>query len=376
LAVKESAVQILRCPRCKHDRSLELEAAVSDEQEVREGTLRCRNCGQAYSVSEGIIDLLYEPPEFVRREAAGLDRFAEVMRNDGWGREKILALPNVELGYWYAQATAMEALLASVDLRPGQRLVDVGSNTCWASNIFAERGLDVVALDIAKTELQGLRTAEYFIGSGNLYFERLQSVMFDMALASETMDYVFCCEVLHHNDAGNLRRTMQEAFRVLRPGGSLLVINEPLRFLFNLKRDHAHEVAQYEGYEHVFFFHQYYLAARRAGFQVRIREPAPDPFFRPWAATLAPETPIRDAIRSAGAHVVRRHPLTRRLMLAYKTLLVGDTSLHMIATKPGASGSGGANSPLGGEASDHRGGELLGAGSEHRPERPHQPVGE
>jgi SAM-dependent methyltransferase len=305
-----------------------------DDREVREGTLTCRHCGQGYPVGEGIIDLLYEPPEFVRREAAGLERFAEAMRNDGWGREQILSLPNVDLGYWYAQAIAMEALLAAVDLQPGQRLVDVGSNTCWASNVFAERGLEVIALDIAKTELQGLRTAEYFIESGKVYFERLLSVMFDMALASESMDYVFCCEVLHHNNVGNLRRTMQEIFRVLRPGGSLLVINEPLRFPFNLKRDHAQEVAQYEGYEHVFFFHQYYLAARRAGFQVKIREPAPDPFFRPWAATLGPQTGIKEAIWTTGAHVIRAHPLARRLVLAYKTLLVGDTSLHMVATKP------------------------------------------
>lgn len=34
----------LRCPVCRHDGTLELNAEVSDEREVREGRLRCRAC--------------------------------------------------------------------------------------------------------------------------------------------------------------------------------------------------------------------------------------------------------------------------------------------------------------------------------------------
>ena len=40
-------------------------------------------------------------------------------------------------------------------------VLDVGSNTCWAANQFARRGLNVVALDIATAEMQGLYTAEF-----------------------------------------------------------------------------------------------------------------------------------------------------------------------------------------------------------------------
>lgn len=333
--MKEAITEILRCPRCRYERTLQATVYARDEREVRMGSLTCNNCEEVYAVEEGIVDLLYEPPEFVRREAAGLERFAEIMRDHGWDRERIRALPDVDLGYWFAQGAAMRALLDTVDLQPGRRILDVGSNTCWASNIFARRGLEVVALDIAKAELQGLRTADYFIEQGDVYFERLLSAMFDPALAAESMDYVFCCEVLHHNDIDNLQRTMRELYRVLRPGGLLFVINEPLRFLFNLKRDHAHEVAEFEGYEHVFFAHEYYLAARRAGFNVSVQEPATDGFFGPWSATLEPQTRIREAVKRVAAHAARRHPLGRRLMLAYKTLLVGDVSLNLIGTKPG-----------------------------------------
>jgi SAM-dependent methyltransferase len=268
--VREQLTEILRCPRCEAQSTLRLTAGDRDVREVRTGTLECARCAQRYPILDGIVDLLHEPPAFVTREAAGLERFAAAMRADGWDRERIRALPNVELPYWHGQRRAIEALLARAGLPLGTRLLDVGANTCWASNIFAARGLEVIALDIAATELQGLRTADCFIAGGEVFFERLLSVMFAPALASESVDCVFCCEVLHHNDSAHLRRTLRELHRVLRPGGRLFVVNEPLRFPLRLKRDHGREVASFEGNEHVYFLHEYVLAARRAGFRVEL----------------------------------------------------------------------------------------------------------
>jgi SAM-dependent methyltransferase len=211
-----------------------------------------------------------DPPAFVRSERAGLERFAQVMRDDGWDEERIRALPQVDLPYWHGQRKAIDSLLERAPLRAGERLLDVGSNTCWASNLFATRGLEVVALDISTAELQGLRTADYFISEGSVYFERVLSPMFAPALAAASFDHVFCCEVLHHNDRAHLHRTMRELHRLLRPGGRLWVVNEPLRFPLRLKRDHGREVAEFEGNEHVYFLHEYWLATRRAGFRVTI----------------------------------------------------------------------------------------------------------
>ena len=258
---------MLRCPACRADGSLLLHAEASDDTEVREGSLACAGCNASFAVVNGIVDLLYEPPDFVLRESNGLDRFAEVMRADGWDGTRLRALPHSDDPYWHGQRGAMAALLDRAAFTPGERIVDVGSNTCWASNIFAARGLEVIALDIAMNDLQGLRAAEHFLGRNGVFFERLRSVMFAPAIASATIDCVFCCEVLHHNDPHHLRATFRELHRILRPGGRLFVINEPMRFPLRPKRDHGVEVAQYEGNEHVYFLYQYYLAARAAGFR-------------------------------------------------------------------------------------------------------------
>ena len=59
--------------------------------------------------------------------------------------------------------------------------------------------------------MQGLYTADYFIEDGTSYFERVLGSMNDMPIASNSLDYVYCCEVLHHNDSDGLRRTFEEA---------------------------------------------------------------------------------------------------------------------------------------------------------------------
>ena len=108
----------------------------------------------------GVPELLHDPPAHVLTEAAGLERFAEHMRSEGWDRELVRRLPDLEHGYWYVQARSMHQLLTTVPFAPGESVLDVGSNTCWAANHFAERGLRAVALDIATAELQGLYTAD------------------------------------------------------------------------------------------------------------------------------------------------------------------------------------------------------------------------
>jgi hypothetical protein len=123
----------------------------------------------------GVIELLYGAPDHVSREATGLARVAEQMKAVGWDRNRVLGLRfGVEHGYWYVQAVSLDQLLRTVNFQLGQSLLDVGSNTCWASNSFAERGLVVTALDIALTELQGLYQAK-----PGVFFERVLGSMFN-----------------------------------------------------------------------------------------------------------------------------------------------------------------------------------------------------
>lgn len=320
----------LRCPRCRRDRTMALTAKQTDAREVREGTLRCTACGTEYPVRRGVGELLLGAPDHIEREAAGLGRFADLMRADGWTPERIRQLPDIDDGYWFVQGASINHLLSTVPFAPGQRLLDLGSNTCWASNFFATRGLRVVALDISLWELQGLYTADYFIEDGSSYFERVLGSMNDIPIQSGSLDYVFACEVLHHNDARGLRRTFQEAHRVLKPGGRMLVINETLKTVHDPVGVHAEAVAQFEGYEHAHWAARYRWEAIRAGFSTRLLEPSYHGFFRD--AASAPRPPLSD-LGERWRYELRSRRLGRRAFLWWINHFVGGTSFQMIATK-------------------------------------------
>ena len=57
--MKESLLEILRCPLDKHE--LELEDAEYDDDEVVDGVLVCADCGERYPIDDGIPNLL--PPD-------------------------------------------------------------------------------------------------------------------------------------------------------------------------------------------------------------------------------------------------------------------------------------------------------------------------
>lgn len=325
------AAESLRCPACRRDRTLTLVAAAADEREIREGVLHCRACGAEHPVHRGVGELMRAAPEHVTREAEGLRRFADQMHADGWTRESVRRLPDIQDGYWYVQSTSFHQLLSTIGFMPGQRLLDIGSNTCWATNRFAVHGLEVVALDISLWELQGLWTADYFIEDGTSYFERVLGSMNDMPLASASLDYVYACEVLHHNDVAGLRRTFQEAFRVLRPGGRMLVINETLKTMRDPVGVHLDGVAQFDGHEHAHWAARYRLEAIRAGFATRLLEPLYHPFYREPPATSRPRW---TNWRLRAYEELRARPLGRRAYLPYLNHVKGGASFGMVATKP------------------------------------------
>jgi SAM-dependent methyltransferase len=332
--VKAELVEQLRCPACRSDHALRLCVQELDTREVREGLLRCSACAREFAVRRGVPELLHDPQDHILTEAAGLERFAEHMRLVGWDRELVRRLPDVEHGYWYVQARSMHQLLTTVPFRPGQTVLDVGSNTCWASNHFAERGLRAIALDIATTELQGLYTAEYFLEDNHVFFERILGSMDAIPLGSSSIDYVYCCEVLHHNDPAGLRRTLQEIFRVLRPGGRLLMVNETLRTLRDPSGMHLDGVAQYEGYEHANPAYRYRWEATRAGFFTDVTEPHYRPFFGDAELALPPNTPPLRAAAARAGFALRRFGLARRAYLWWLNNIWGGVSMNMIATKP------------------------------------------
>lgn len=332
--MRESMVSRLRCPQCRGGGSLAVSARQTDAREVRSGLLRCARCLYVAEIREGIVDLLHDPPAHVRREIDGLARFADRMRAEGWTAADIVELPYRLEGYWWNQRLMFDHVVATVPLQPGRAMLDLGANTCWAAAAFAKLGLDLTALDIAEHDMQGLATAEHQFKAKGVFFERVLGLMFDLPFADRTFDYVWASAVLHHNDARGLGRTFREIHRVLRPGGVLIVCNEPLRALLTPHLSPGKDVREYDGFEHVYVRNTYVRHARRAGLDVDVRGAGYHGMFRSGPFVTGEGATDLQIIRTAMAALGRRRPRVRSAVLALRSYVIGDTALHMVCTRP------------------------------------------
>src|SRR5947208_3862557 len=135
-----------------------------------------------------------------------------------------------------ADASVEAAIRAALADKPMRSLLDLGTGTGRMLELFGpqiERGLgldlslDMLAFARARLDRAGLRHCS--VRQGDIY---------DLALPNDSFDVVLIHQVLHFLDDGG--RAIQEAARVLRPGGRLLVVDFAPHDLEFLREEHAH----------------------------------------------------------------------------------------------------------------------------------------
>lgn len=165
------------------------------------------------------------------REAAAQDYFRAHAEN--WDRIRSLYVP---------EAAVETAIIKALDGPPFKVFVDLGTGTGRMLELFADRygrglGLDVnqSMLAYARSRLSraGLAIAE--VRHGDIY---------DLALPDGVADGVILHQVLHYLSEPAL--AVQEAARILAPGGRLLIVDFAPHGVEDLRMHHAHERLGFE----------------------------------------------------------------------------------------------------------------------------------
>ncbi len=110
--------------------------------------------------------------------------------------------------------------------RPDDRILDLASGTCWATEFLVRIGVRTVSLDLSPEMMR--RGRQRLASDSRLLFREEASFVAArgqaLPFAGETFDGILCLNALHH--LPDYASALREIYRVLKPGGRA-VFSEP-----------------------------------------------------------------------------------------------------------------------------------------------------
>ncbi len=265
--MKRKLLKALECPRCHAP--LKVSSCEENENEIRRGRLSCDGVDEhVYEIKEGIIHFATGfDHEAVKKEIAyenstykGSDRLTD--------SELISQFPETLAEIWPHTChfgPDFKVLMEHLDLKPDSWILDIGTGPCWSSRLLAQRGGNVVALDVNDANFYGLKTSDILFEAHDVYFDRILESMNNLPFRDESVDYVTFNASFHHTP--DHYQTLKECWRVLKPGGRIAMVNEEfesLRHKFFPSGEScdtsSHHSIPYSDFE---------KAARKFGFKIR-----------------------------------------------------------------------------------------------------------
>lgn len=274
--MRAKIIKDLECPVCGAT-TFKMESVPGLYDEYRNGGILCRGCGKNFLLDDGIVDFLIEPsPEIIREREVSSH---EARINTGRGEKLHInpetiskfsnafkSLPRGDGSYLFREGGSFQnfaegshrfyELVNTWGLKPGTKVLELGAGFCWASREFAQRGCDVVAVDITDY----LKVADLYLKDG-LYFERIYADMNKLPFSKDSFDIIFAAAAVHHSS--DLSSTFNELYRVAKPGGKLILLNECFIGSFEKPQQHSEDF----GYnDHYYTIRQWMGAIKKSGF--------------------------------------------------------------------------------------------------------------
>lgn len=215
-----SAIDLLQCPYCA--------GRAFDAQAERVECLRCR---RIFPVQHGVLNTLVEPSGEVLKELRGMMQeyglsHADVGEFIVYRVERIESFEELKAStrgeafdYYGCTGMNFQQALEHVSMRRGDRVLEVGGHGDFPFLApFAQAGCACFATNIHfVVDARGAQNASPARIAGDMNALPYRDDCFDVTLVSATT---------HHSN--DLERTVSELARVTRPGGAVLILNEPI----------------------------------------------------------------------------------------------------------------------------------------------------
>lgn len=224
---------VLQCPNCGSSvGAVQYGAAM-----VLDAGFRCTNCSFQLANDQGIWKALtLERQRYYERFVM---EYQIVRAAEGRGSEDAafyLALPYKDLTgrndwQWVIRSRTFRhlerAILPAVvrNAESAAYVLDLGAGNCWLSYRLARRGYCPVAVDLLTNCTDGLGAASHYLQELPALFPRFQAELDHLPFSEGQFDCAIFNASFHYSE--DYSRTLGEAIRCLRPGGTVVIADSP-----------------------------------------------------------------------------------------------------------------------------------------------------
>lgn len=234
----------LACPACRKP------LAIAGTQTT------CPTCRQTYTNRDRIWRLLR--PDREEYFARWIEQYDCIRRHERRGdpndpeRYRVLpfALPDDPCaGEWAIRSRTYRLLMARLDRwcenprRKPLRILDLGAGNCWLSHRLSRLGHELCAIDLRVDSADGLGAARHYQPVLGRLFPRCQAEFDALPFLDDAFDLIVFNASFHYST--NYGTTLNEALRVLRVAGRLVILDSPVyrddasgRRMMSERRDH------------------------------------------------------------------------------------------------------------------------------------------
>jgi len=223
----------LRCPVCRENL---LEASYRSLAQSH-ATFRCAACRAQLRQKHGIWLAL--PPVRQAYYAQFMKEYEHIRKEEGRGSndpEFYRALPFRDLTqgnswqwairgrtFHHIERTILPELSRKVT--PTLAILDLGAGNGWMSHRLARLGHRPIAVDLLTNSYDGLGAASNYLRDLPDLFPRFQAELDNLPFADEQFDCAIFNASFHYSE--NYDRTLAEAIRCVRPGGTVVIADSP-----------------------------------------------------------------------------------------------------------------------------------------------------
>jgi ubiquinone/menaquinone biosynthesis C-methylase UbiE len=223
----------LRCPVCGAD----LGQLAYDSLGPGHASVDCLQCSFSLVQQQGIwVALANHRLEHFQRFICDYEKVRTAEGRGSQSSDFYLALPDRDLtnrnsGQWAIRSKTYRyierKLLPAIHSGTPQSLMvlDIGAGNGWLSYRLARLGHHPVAVDLQTNAFDGLGAAEHFRRALPSLFPRFQAEMNCLPFDNEQHDCAIFNASFHYSE--DYERTLAEAIRCLRPGGTIIIADSP-----------------------------------------------------------------------------------------------------------------------------------------------------